>query len=278
MKLDSLMIFPNKTIQKFDYLHFILRSFCVNFGEFAEVTIASLPIRKKTRANYRSALKNHIAPSLGKKVIKDITRQDIQKVIKPLTPQTAHTVLAVLKTLFREAGDQSLIEFPPTLKVKAPTKIIRDRKFMTFEDLDELDFGKYNIQIRFMALHGVRWGEAVALTFDDVRNNRIYINKSVHGSVKSQSGVRSVPQVSEFALFPKTPRPLRKVLDPHEITIHSLRHTYAYFLKSNGVHVTTAQKLLGHADPRVTMSVYTRVLDDEIDAVGDVLRKSVDRN
>ena len=250
----------------------------MEFGEFAEVTIASLPIRKKTRANYRSALKNHIAPSLGKKIVKDITRQDIQKVIKPLSPQTAHTVLAVLKTLFREAEDQGLIEFPPTLKVKAPTKIIRDRKFITFEELDKLDFGKYNTQIRFMALHGLRWGEAVALTFDDLRNNRIYINKSVHGSVKSQSGVRSVPQVSEFALFPKTPRPLRRVLDPHEITIHSLRHTYAYFLKSNGVHVTTAQKLLGHSDPRVTLSVYTRVLDDEIDAVGDTLRVAASWN
>jgi integrase len=250
----------------------------VDFGEFAQATIASLPIRKKTRANYRSALKNHIAPTLGEKAVGEISRQDIQKVLKPLSPQTAHTVLAVLKTLFREAEDQGIIEFPPTIKVKAPAKIIRDRKFMTFEDLDKLDFGKYNTQIRFMALHGVRWGEAVALTFDDVRNNRIYINKSVHGSVKSQSGVRSVPQVSEFALFPKTPRPLRKVLDPYEITIHSLRHTYAYFLKSNGIHVTTAQKLLGHADPRVTMSVYTRVLDDEIDAVGDTLRVAASWN
>ena len=250
----------------------------MEFGEFAEATIASLPIRKKTRANYRSALKNHIGPSLGKTIIREITRQDIQKVIKPLSPQTAHTVLAVLKTLFREAEDQGLIDFPPTLKVKAPTKIIRDRKFIIYEDLDKLDFGKYNTQIRFMALHGLRWGEAVALTFDDLRNNRIYINKSVHGSVKSQSGVRSVPQVSEFALFPKTPRPLRKVLDPHEITIHSLRHTYAYFLKSNGVHVTTAQKLLGHSDPRVTLAVYTRVLDDEIDAVGDTLRLAAGKN
>ena len=246
----------------------------VNFGNFAIATIESLPIRKKTRANYRSAFKNHIAPSLGDKSVKKIKRADIQKILKPLPPQTAHTVLAVMKTLFREAEDQGLIEFPPTLKVKAPTKIVRDRKFLTYEDLDKLDFGKYNKQIRFMACHGVRWGEAVALTFDDLRNNRVYINKSVHGSVKSQSGVRSVPQVSEFALFPKTPRPLRRVLDPHEITIHSLRHTYAYFLKSNGVHVTTAQKLLGHSDPRVTMSVYTRVLDDEIDSVGDILREA----
>jgi integrase len=250
----------------------------LNFGDFAVATIDTLPIRKKTRANYRSAFKNHIAPSLAAKRVVEVSRQDVQKIIKPLTPQTAHTVLAVMKTLYREAEDQELIEYSPTLKVKAPAKIIRDRKFITFPELEKLDFGKYTTQIRFMALHGVRWGEAVALTFDDIRNGRVYINKSVHGSVKSQSGVRSVPQVSEFALFPKTPRPLRKVLDPHEITIHSLRHTYAYFLKSNGVHVTTAQKLLGHSDPRVTMSVYTRVLDDEIDSVGDILRKSADWN
>jgi integrase len=244
----------------------------VNFGEFAVATIDSLPIRKKTRANYRSALKNHIAPKIGNKRIKAINRNDIQEILKPLPPQTAHTVLAVLKTLFREAENRNLVKFPPTFNVKAPTKIVKDRKFLTYEELDRIDFGKYNSHIRFLATHGLRWGEAVALTNDDVRDGRIFINKSVHGSVKSQSGIRSVPQVSDFVPFPRTPRPLRKVLDPHEITIHSLRHTYAYFLKSNGVHVTTAQKLLGHSDPRVTMSVYTRVLDDEIDSVGDKLR------
>ena len=72
--------------------------------------------------------------------------------------------------------------------------------------------------------------------------------------------------------FPTSPKTLRKVLKPHGVTIHSLRHSYAYLLKQQGVHVTTAQKLLGHSDPRVTMSVYTRVLDDEIDSVGDKLR------
>jgi hypothetical protein len=35
--------------------------------------------------------------------------------------------------------------------------------------------------------------------------------------------------------------------------------------------VTTAQKLLGHSDPKITLSVYTRVLDTEIDEAGVVL-------
>jgi integrase len=65
---------------------------------------------------------------------------------------------------------------------------------------------------------------------------------------------------------------LRKVLLPHGVTIHSLRHTYAYLLKSKGVHVTTAQRLLGHSDPKITLAIYTQVLDNEIDETGDMLR------
>jgi hypothetical protein len=66
---------------------------------------------------------------------------------------------------------------------------------------------------------------------------------------------------------------VRKVLDPHGIHIHSLRHTYAYILKSQGIHVTTAQKLMGHSDPKITMAIYTRVLDNEIDSAGAILRR-----
>jgi integrase len=66
-------------------------------------------------------------------------------------------------------------------------------------------------------------------------------------------------------------------LKPYGITIHSLRHTYAYILKRQGIHVTTAQRLLGHSDPKVTLAVYTQVLDSEIDEAGDVLKSMVSR-
>ena len=36
----------------------------------------------------------------------------------------------------------------------------------------------------------------------------------------------------------------------------------------------SAQRLLGHSDPRVTMSIYTQVLDNEIDDVGLLLSKA----
>jgi integrase len=61
----------------------------------------------------------------------------------------------------------------------------------------------------------------------------------------------------------------------HGVTVHSFRRSYAYLLKTQKIHVTTAQKLLGHSDPMMTLRVYTSVLDSEIDEAGDALAKFI---
>ena len=124
-------------------------------------------------------------------------------------------------------------------------------------------------------MHGLRWGEAVALTHEDIYDGRVHVTKSIHGPVKTNAGIRSVPHVSEFKTFPRTPKALRKELALHGAHIHSLRHTYAYLLKTSGVHVTTAQRLLGHADPGVTLGIYTRFRDDEIDGAGTAILDAI---
>lgn len=42
-------------------------------------------------------------------------------------------------------------------------------------------------------------------------------------------------------------------------TPHQLRHTYATMLYSAGVDILTAQRLLGHASPQVTLEIYTHL-------------------
>jgi integrase len=244
----------------------------LKFGTFALPTIALLPIREKTRNNYFSVYRCHIQEPLEYKEIADIKRSDIQNVLLGLPPQTAAMTLALIKTIFREALSQEIVESSPAHGVRGAGVIVPRKSFMTWEQLNSHHYGKYNAQIRFLALHGLRWSEAMALTPDDFRDGRVHVNKSIHGPTKSQSGIRSVPHVSEFRLLPATPKALRLKLDPYGVGIHSLRHTYAYILKSQGVHVTTAQKLLGHSDPRVTMAAYTAVLDSEIDDVGTLLK------
>lgn len=245
------------------------------FHTHAMNVVSLLPIRPKTRATYLSMLRLHIFPSLAHRDISEIKRSDIQNAIHGLSPQTAAMSLAIIKTVFREALAQEIIDASPAHGVSGPKIMVKPRNFLTWEEVSKNSFGKYTPQIRFLAFHGLRWSEAAALTIDDVRDERVWVSKSIHGQTKSKAGIRSVPLVSPFILFPKSPKTLRKVLKPHGVDIHSMRHTYAYLLKQNGVHVTTAQRLLGHSDPRVTMGIYTQVLDSEIDDVGLLLTKAI---
>ena len=179
----------------------------------------------------------------------------------------------VARVIFREALERELIDENPASRIKTPRVEVKPQKFLTWEELRNIDFGFHTDRIRFLALHGLRYGEAAALTKADIVDGRVYITKSKHGATKTKSGNRSVPLMSEFVEFPKYQDGIAKALKPYGVTVHRLRKTYAYMLKSSQVHVTTAAKLLGHANPLVTMKIYTQVLDDEIDKSGVALQE-----
>ena len=232
---------------------------------------STLSIRAKTAVNYRSVYKNHLKPHIGFKDINEITREEIQQIIKPLPPQTGVLALSVLRTIYREAIEAGYTIHSPAATIRRPRIQVRDRKFLSVDELLVREFPKFKKQIIFLAMHGLRWGEALALTNQDIHDGRVYVNKSIHGLTKTRAGIRSVPLISEFALFPKTPKGIRRELLAQGVHIHSLRHSYAYLLKTSGVHVTTAQYLMGHANPSVTLGIYTRFRDDEIDGAGNAI-------
>jgi len=97
----------------------------------------------------------------------------------------------------------------------------------------------------------------------------------MYGPTKTESGVREVPYFGYFKQFPKTRVAIAKTLAEHGVTIHSLRKTYEYFLKTNDVHVTIAAKFLGHSDPMVSLQIYTLVRDTEINQAGFRLRQAL---
>jgi len=217
----------------------------------------------------------HIGPAIGSRKLDSISRLQIQGLIQGLPAQTGATVLAVIKTLYREAIAAELVALSPAINISRPKIQINPRKFLTLQELKEHDFGKFQNQIIFLAAHGLRWGEAQALTYEDIYDGRVHITKSIYGPTKSRAGIRSVPYLTNFEPFPRSPKALRKTLAVAGVHIHSLRHTYAYLLKTSMVHVTTAQKLMGHSDPKITLGIYTRFRDDEIDEAGQLMRAAL---
>lgn len=57
-------------------------------------------------------------------------------------------------------------------------------------------------------------------------------------------------------------------------TIHSLRHTFATTLAEKGVHPSTAQKMLGHSDIRMTLAIYTHATDGMQDSATAALEEA----
>jgi integrase len=243
----------------------------MNFESELITTINLLAIRETTRKNYLWVARKYLIPQLGSALPSQLTANEVRQVLACLSPQTGALALAVLKSFYREHAN-SLQGINPTIGIRAKRLNVKSRPFLTLNELKECDFGRYQTQILFLASHGLRWGEAVVLEESDFKNGRVTINKSIHGQTKSKASIRSVPQISEFRPLPKAAQTLRKVCHANGIHIHSLRSSYAYLLKESGVHVTTAQRLLGHSDPKVTLGIYTKFRDSEIDSAGELIR------
>jgi integrase len=242
---------------------------------WAETFWTVLNVRKKTLFDYKALYRRHLQPVIGQMEINDVPSVEIQKVLLGLSPQTAKHTLMVLKSMYREANLYKVSNTNPTQGLKTTPIRFQPKKFLTWDEVNALDWGKYNNQVRFVALHGLRWSEAVVITQEDIRDGFVWVSKSFHGDVKSSASNRKVPYLGFFEPLPMSYKTLRKAVNQHGINVHSLRRTYAYLLKTQGVHVTTAQKLLGHSDPMMTLKVYTSVLDSEIDDAGDSLRHAI---
>ena len=243
----------------------------MKLNEWVETYWQIVNIKPQTVQNYKGLYNRNLAPYIGEKEIDEVSPVELQTLLLKLTPYISRYTLMVAKSIYREALMYKVAKLNPTVGLRTPRINKQPKKFLTWEEVDSLDWGRYNNQIRFLALHGLRWSEAAALTQEDINEGYVWITKSVHGDVKSESSNRKVPYLGYFERFPASYKTMRLAANKHGVTVHSFRRTYAYLLKIKNVHVTTAQKLLGHADPMLTLKVYTSVLDSELENVGSLL-------
>jgi integrase len=243
--------------------------------EWTEQVWTLLNIRAKTLYDYQHFYRRNLKPAIGQMPVDAVDSAVLQRALLTLPPQTARHSLMVAKSIFREAALYNITKNNPTIGLRTAPIQQKDKKFLTWDEVDALDWGNYNNQIRFLASHGLRWSEATVLTQDDIHDGFVWINRSYYGPCKSRTSVRRIPYLGYFSEFPLSYKPLRRAAAKHGVTVHSFRRTYAYLLKTQGIHVTTAQRLMGHSDPMMTLKIYTSVLDDEIDAAGITLLQKI---
>jgi len=244
-------------------------------NEWVETLWTVLNVRPKTLQNYKHQYRRYLKDVMGSYELDLVKPVELQQCLLALPPQTSRHCLMLIKTIYREANLYGHTKANPSIGLKTPQIQLSEKKFLTWDEVNSRSWGRYEEQIRFLALHGLRWSEAVAITESDIRDGFVYVSKSVYGPCKSKSSIRKVPYLGHFSPLPVSYKPMQKCANTHGVTIHSFRRTYAYLLKTQGIHVTTAQRLLGHSDPMMTLKVYTSVLDSEIDDAGAMLLKAI---
>lgn len=242
-------------------------------NKWAETVWTVLNVRPKTLYDYKRLYIKHIDPIIGQSDLDSVDLVALQRKLVELPPQTSRHTLMVLRVLWREAIKYGESKTNAVANLKAPTIQSKEKKFLTWDQVNALNWGRYNNQIRFLALRGLRWSEAAVIKEDDIHDGFVWISKSVYGEVKSKTSVRKVPYLGYWEILPKTYKPMRLAANKHGVTVHSFRRTYAYLLKKQGIHVTTAQRLLEHSDPIITLKIYTSVLDNEVEDAGLLLRE-----
>ena len=257
-------------------------------------------VEYKTWQGYQAHYKRAIT-EFGDHTITEIQTADIQLFINRLGKQgyaykTVKSGLDVISMIFDHAIMQKEITLNPCDYVKLPQNLPRQARELPNEA--EIQKVKNGLNCHFgefaylLLYTGLRRGEALGLRAEhiDFEKRIIKIQQSVFfksnrpeiKEPKTKAGTREVflldclvPILKEKKGYifgdeqPLTEQAFRRAWERYQkesgvtITPHQLRHAYATILYETGISEKSAQRLLGHADIKTTLEIYTHISEQQ---------------
>lgn len=245
---------------------------------------------------------------LGHKKIASIKTGDLRRYLNRYAGQSEKyikTNYTMVREIFRTAQLDQKINKDPAIGLTMPKgKEERRRRSMTPNEitafLQATEGNDIELLTKFMYYCGLRPGEALALTWDDVDlDSRIvtvhkaYKKDGTIGAPKTAAGNRKVPIPKDFASQLKKPatakgrrvtdvgsmktvdrrwadirqhmHELDPSIDQSEIELYMLRHTYCTNLEKAGVPINIAKALMGHSSIQMTAKIYTHFDDQTLE-------------
>lgn len=207
-------------------------------------------------------------------------------------------VSGLLKGAFAEAYAQGLIDRNPAADLKADRRPKEKRRALTDDEraaMDALIAEQDDVALLAGLLYytGLRRGEALGIQWADVdmRADLIHVRRDVDYKLGDVDGLKTPAARRDVPICPQ----LKELLQAHrgvgaayilhgedpghwmhettfrrrwdlirarvapELTAHYLRHNYATVLYDAGIDVLAASRIMGHADPSVTMKIYIEI-------------------
>ncbi|SLH82410.1 prophage integrase [Mycobacteroides abscessus subsp. abscessus] len=275
--------------------------------------MASEPPRQpSTERKIRGLIVNQISGEFGRRPLVSVRPSEVQQwagaLARAQSSSTARQSLGVLRRVFEYALRDGAIQRNPAIGIRLPRVQPNEPNPLTHEQLwalaEHFDAARDRLLVLVAGYCGLRWGELVALQWDnvdlDTSRLRVVHAYSEEAAVGQMSPVkdhqaRTVPipalVVAELATFKTTTDSLglvfpsaagtplrnrnfrRDSFDPAvsdlclAITPHNLRDTAASLAIQAGASVVAVARLLGHESAATTLNHYAGLFPTDLDDV-----------
>lgn len=231
--------------------------------KFVLIWILSLTVKGTSLASYEEKLALYILPFFGDRIISTISVSDIRRFISALSDhgcsaKTIKNTVSVLSQMFNSAIAENYCQFNPCTLVSLP-KVVRykpcqivDKDYYKFFDLIK---GEKLEDYFFVAYTtGMRRGELVALTWDDINFEKSEINirrqlqlDKINGTGKYYESSTKNQKTRTIVVPQATMDRLRRIQKAQQIMeeAHLLTNPHGYvFLSDDNSHLkfSTIQK------------------------------------
>ena len=283
-------------------------------------------LRSQTQTNYNTAKLNvnkYFPDVKLHEINRNVLQTFLNRFTKNHTASTTGLIFSQVKRAIKDAYLDGLIDRDPT-EYKYKISSLNQSKRKELKYLEQADYEKLinyietteisiiNFAIYTGLLSGLRVGEILALTEDDINENdyTLSVNKSKtdkkpieYNAPKTQSSIRTIKMPKKFFDYFNKIKQSYKNLDTHFfgekttqktisfglkkllknagitkiITPHGLRHTHASILINANVDIAYVSERLGHSNIAITQKVYFHLLQDtrsrEEDKAIEILEK-----
>jgi len=256
----------------------------------------------------KRVLGRQLIPAFGRLPLDAIRRIDVERwfdAYSRTAPGGANKALEILSQIMNAAlaaGHNG------TSPVKGIAKNPRPKltRFLSAEEIETLhrvldrlveewpSRGQQADIIRLLLLTGCRKGEILKLRWSEVDGDRlnlahtktgprrVWLSKAAQAILARQPRAAS-PYVFSSPMHPDKPlsnalhfwHRARKEAGLDDVRLHDLRHTVASQAVARGVPLSTVARMLGHADPKMTLR-YAHVGDRDLQAAAERIGKAIE--